>query len=728
MGRVTPQQILIAVILFFSLSVTYVVWEVINTPFLNIQFKASESTPNILLVTSAPDYPELESKAIVAIGQATEKPSPVGQWLIQREMTFTTYTGFRDFLTQQTLVSTLLKKPEIVLIDSDQVRHKIQVHSKRPAASLPFSFWFCIVQSAVALLFTAGIAAYQRQSLPAKLLLANGFGFLLIMLTVAIYRTRELAIDGEYFRTLLIMNSSGLSLFSFTLVWLLMRYPTPIGSTAMIAAIGGIHFFAAANHYFHWFELPGSATETPKLIVFSIGLSVIIAQWYASRANAINRSIFSWLLFSMMLAIIAYLGLYVVPALLFNSTLVPSWLVGFGVLAIYLGFALGMFQVKLFAVEKIWFDLWIWLAGGVFLVIGDLALMSLLSLDQWDATAISLFIVGWIYFPIRQKLWKKLYPQPQDRVSQLLPSLVEELAGCHQNRDYSQLIVNKLQQAFNPESIQIYPLTGDVDKYSESILKLPWQELGIYLQLDGKERGRQLFAPGDIALAESLISLANKSRTAEVEKQQSAQLERDRIARDLHDDVSAPLLMLVHKAHSDNLQNLAQKALSSVRDAIYALDNKNSVYLEDLLWDTKIECLERVEPLDIELDWLITGECPHMQLTPRFGLNFTRIIREAISNTLKHSKADHLDIALAFRAEELTLQISNNGIAKDFNQDQLILGKGINNMKKRTEELSGEFHYSINQNQRLFSLNILIPLALNSLVDEAESSPLLDPK
>lgn len=743
MSQITPQQTLIAVILFFTLCVSYVLWDVTHSPFMDIVFSASSeeasATRNDLgakdnlgiVVVRAENNPELEGKTVTHLQTTDGSQVLLSKQLLQREMTFTHYTLFDQFLLNQKLVATQLEKaaqqtdPDrrtVALVTDEGETHTIPITALRPISSLPYFFWFCIIQSAAALLFTAGVAAYQRHSLPAKLMLFNGTSYLVIMMTVATYRTRELAIDGEYFRTLLAINSTGLVFFSFSIIWLLMRYPTQFGSARIVLGILALHLFIASNHYFHWVELPVSATETPKLLILVIGLAVIGKQWQSSQQNPITKSIFSWLLFALMLAIMAYLLLYVVPALIFESPLVPSWVVGFGVLAIYVGLALGMFRVKLFAVEHIWFDLWMWLLGGASIVIVDVALMSLLSLDQWNATALALFIVGWLYFPLRQKLWKKLYPQAEDKIAQQLPSLLAQLTTCNSDQDYLEAIETQLNQLFSPESITRIPFMANSSNQpiDEMQLLVDWPNLGTRYLLKGKERGRLLFSPKDQSMANSLLELGDKAWTAQQEKNQSAQKERDRIARDLHDDVSAPLLMLIHKAQTDSYKSLAQKALSSVRDAIYALDDKNDCYLEDLLWDMKVEALERLEPIGIDLDWEVqlnnkkinsdSDIQANTMVSARFKINVQRIAREAVSNVIKHADASQMSILIQFSQNQISMKFINNGLKQEASLDTLTLGKGVNNMAKRSEELGGKMLYDLQKSKDAFIIHSQLPL------------------
>ena len=58
------------------------------------------------------------------------------------------------------------------------------------------------------------------------------------------------------------------------------------------------------------------------------------------------------------------------------------------------------------------------------------------------------------------------------------------------------------------------------------------------------------------------------------------------------------------------------------------------------------------------------------------------------NNIAKYSKATHVGLSLKKKENHDLLEISDNGIG--FEQDNL-KGNGLNNMRKRTEEMNGVF-------------------------------------
>ncbi len=84
-----------------------------------------------------------------------------------------------------------------------------------------------------------------------------------------------------------------------------------------------------------------------------------------------------------------------------------------------------------------------------------------------------------------------------------------------------------------------------------------------------------------------------------------------------------------------------------------------------------------------------------------------RIIQEAVHNALKYAEAKNIEVHISLKDEDLMLSISDDG--KGFNQSEIPLGNGINNMKKRAGDLGGTF--TINTDlKKGTKIQIFVPL------------------
>lgn len=230
------------------------------------------------------------------------------------------------------------------------------------------------------------------------------------------------------------------------------------------------------------------------------------------------------------------------------------------------------------------------------------------------------------------------------------------------------------------------------------VVELPALPGGSSLELTGVDRADRLFNPNDVRFSRAVWGLFNRAFELRLVFEQGAEEERQRIARDLHDDVAARILTLVHRANDDGYEKLARQALGALRDTIYTLGAQSSPPLDDLLADMRYEIQQRLDAIDIKLTWEITGNPQDITLNPRQHINLQRVAQELISNAIHHAKAAHVNIRVDIQDDKLQIVICDDGIGG--NTGQWTPGKGINNIINRMRELNGNvswFNYSENQ-------------------------------
>ena len=194
------------------------------------------------------------------------------------------------------------------------------------------------------------------------------------------------------------------------------------------------------------------------------------------------------------------------------------------------------------------------------------------------------------------------------------------------------------------------------------------------------------------------LYIAQKIAEIKTAQQEGAVIERERIARDLHDDVAPLLLILTHTSESQKNANLARFAMQTLRESIYSLCESDDAPLDVVIADWRIEAYEMTEPVKIKLSWLQEATHLELTLTARQKLNLTRILREAISNALRHAKPQRMNIHIFFDIESCLLSISlkHDGNIRPINEWRY--GKGLNNIRTRITELKGNVSWLIVEN------------------------------
>ena len=184
----------------------------------------------------------------------------------------------------------------------------------------------------------------------------------------------------------------------------------------------------------------------------------------------------------------------------------------------------------------------------------------------------------------------------------------------------------------------------------------------------------------------------NYGQMAELRVEQVTTRERKRIAADLHDDLGAKLLTIVHTSENDRIATLAREALEEMRLSVRGLTGR-AMQVGDAIGDWRSEVMSRLSQGGVELTWNTPDELlmSERAMSARAYVQTTRILREAVSNVLKHSGASRCEVSIRQDHSDFELTISDNGkgipIALDGKLDR---GHGMSTMKGRAKQLQGQ--------------------------------------
>lgn len=192
----------------------------------------------------------------------------------------------------------------------------------------------------------------------------------------------------------------------------------------------------------------------------------------------------------------------------------------------------------------------------------------------------------------------------------------------------------------------------------------------------------------------------------------SRQTERTRIARNLHDLLGHHLTALTiqlqiasyhtdgeAKQQVDKSLQLARLLLSDVREAVSSMRDSTDLNLRQLLQPV-VENLP--ESLQVELD--IPTELSVSSILQ--AQHVLMLVREAVSNTLKHAGASKLSIIARLEQQELAVTITDNGKLVSNWQ----WGNGLTGMQERLAECGGSLNMS--NNAGAMQLQIRLPQEL----------------
>lgn len=225
----------------------------------------------------------------------------------------------------------------------------------------------------------------------------------------------------------------------------------------------------------------------------------------------------------------------------------------------------------------------------------------------------------------------------------------------------------------------------------------------------------QLVSDSDIDLLKSVtdqIGLAIKNAQLHQQNQEIILAERDRIARELHDNMGQLLGYVNTKAMAvrlfiergdlssaqDNLAQLEEAAQGlsvDVRKAILDLRTSGSGHISGPLADALenyITQFNRLSNLFVTLE--LCEELDHIELDTETKLQLLRVLQEALSNVRKHATATQVAVSLNCKEGILSLKITDNG--RGFELAAIETANlprfGLDSMRERTASIGGDFH------------------------------------
>jgi two-component sensor histidine kinase len=213
-----------------------------------------------------------------------------------------------------------------------------------------------------------------------------------------------------------------------------------------------------------------------------------------------------------------------------------------------------------------------------------------------------------------------------------------------------------------------------------------------------------------ICLLILLISFYNKrkynKKLQEMVVQQNMQAERERISRELHDNVGAQLSYISsnvdwlldtpveltkneERARLIDINDTAKRSMMDLRETIWAM-KKESIGMEELA-DKLKNYVRRQTGMRENMEISFTEQiAPGIVLSPAEALNIYRICQESVNNAVKHASAAELNIKLeALSENDFSISIADNG--KGFDPADIAEGHyGLENMQARASELMAQ--------------------------------------
>jgi two-component sensor histidine kinase/ligand-binding sensor domain-containing protein len=202
-----------------------------------------------------------------------------------------------------------------------------------------------------------------------------------------------------------------------------------------------------------------------------------------------------------------------------------------------------------------------------------------------------------------------------------------------------------------------------------------------------------------ILLAILIVYLVYRYRIEQVLKVERL---KNQLSHDLHDDVGSVLSGVAYQMdlisysvedkHKNAVQRVAassRKAMSQLRDVVWAV-NTDSSRVQDLLERMKEFSSEQLEPLNIRCLYDSSGLSQQFKLSTEQRHALLLIFKEFLTNSIKHSGADTVQVLLSRADDFIVMELRDNGKGLS-SEAQKKTGLGLKNMQKRVKNLKGDF-------------------------------------
>ena len=559
------------------------------------------------------------------------------------------------------------------------------------APSLPASrLWPCLVTASVAGVLSAWIWSLRTADRAAMLFCASGAATYAFCLGAAVFSLPGPHSEGVASAAVFV-NVFGASAFGIAMIALFATYPVRLRGAGLmafgaLAVFGGWTIAAFLGPFDVFIEIHRITLAEMVVILVLVALQIS-----ASRGDPVARAVAVWLGAAVGIGAGGFIALVALPNAFLRPALVPEEFGFLFFVIIYVALAVTLLRYRIFGLGRWAFQLLFIVGAGIAVLAVDAAIILVLAMDPARATGLALLLVALAYLPARAWLWQKLVDPPGREQSVLLRDAAEvALAPSRPAREHSWHAL--LGQTFDPLAMEPASATSGeavIHEDGRSLL-VPGPDGFATLLLRDRNRGRRLFSPADRALASELSVLVANLGEARAAYDRGAAFERARIAQDIHDNIGAQLLTALHAPVGARKDELIRETIGDLRDVIRNAEGE-ALGLDALLADLRIETADRIELAGLDLEWTM-AEVPDDPPPHETVRALRALLREAVSNALRHAAASRIAIAIETHGRELGLRIADDG--KGFDPGVTGEGRGLGNMRRRVEGLGGRFALS----------------------------------
>lgn len=632
------------------------------------------------------------SSVLIAItGRGGERIEIGSEDLIEEPDALASYEAMRAFFARQDAIAEALgMKP--VEIETEHLsvprRDVVLPPSQRPATSLSPSFWMQIGVGLAGFWIGAWIWVLRRREWATRFLLLAGAGLMISAFPAAVYSTRELALPGGLFRVLSTFNHIGALTFGVGMIGLFLAYPRKLVSGRWLVLPAVVLGAWQMVDILQLADGPGLGFHLAVVMALLTIVVLVAIQFRLTQGNPRDRAALAWLGLAVVVGAGAFVATIIVPNALGVGAVVSQGEAFLFFLLVYVGVALGVARYRLFQLDEWAFRILFYVVGVLLLLALDAILIVTIIDERAPAFALSLLIVALAWLPLRDMLARLVLRRAEPERGNLFRQVMD-VALTPPGRDQHARWRALLEDAFRPLSIvpcKGAPAPALIDDGLALIVPGAGRLPGY--RLEYADAGRKLFSLRDADLAAELSAMLANALESREAYEKGVSEERERIARDIHDNIGVQLMGALHSKDYGRKDMMIRETLTDLRDIINNASNPDLPF-DEMLADLRSQISEHLFAAGVGMEWQV--ECTQPAVLPLATVHTLRsVVREAVQNALKHGQAKTIRITVRLDEGAIAVSIADDG--RGYDPGSVQTGNGLANMQARVTSLHGRFN------------------------------------
>jgi len=181
---------------------------------------------------------------------------------------------------------------------------------------------------------------------------------------------------------------------------------------------------------------------------------------------------------------------------------------------------------------------------------------------------------------------------------------------------------------------------------------------------------------------------------------------KSKLAADLHDNIGSglteisilsevasrkiPVSNRILNSELNKISELSRLLVDNMSDIVWVV-NPNRDSLHDLIIRLKDSYSDLLNSLNISFKTKNTDKIKDVKLPMDFKQNLYLILKEAVNNSIKHSKCGQIILDANYRNDFIEISISDDGAG--FDENEVVKGNGLKNMQARAAQIGGKINF-----------------------------------